>query len=218
MAPNMSVGVNVTLKLLEMAAKRHGDGVRHRDHRSAPPPQGGRSLGHFAQDGEVIAEALGVTWECAVYAHEGVTGERDPSSIGFATIRGGDIVVTIRCCLPARVSASRSRTNRPAGPRMPRAACAPCVSCGHKVGMFDMFDDAGTAPTAPPWSPLHWWSQGDAVTQATALLLLAMSVASWVVVVWKLLFLRRARSDVVRCMAAFWQAFAGGGAADAGLF
>ena len=54
--------------------------------------------------------------------------------------------------------------------------------------------------------PLHWWSQGDAVTQATALLLLAMSVASWVVVVWKLLFLRRARSDVVRCMAAFWQA------------
>jgi len=44
------------------------------------------------------------------------------------------------------------------------------------------------------------------VTQATALLLLAMSVASWVVIAWKLLFLRRARGDVVRCMAAFWQA------------
>ncbi|GAB2545542.1 MULTISPECIES: MotA/TolQ/ExbB proton channel family protein [unclassified Simplicispira] len=53
---------------------------------------------------------------------------------------------------------------------------------------------------------LHWWRQGDAVTQATALLLLAMSVASWVVIVWKLLFLRRARGDVARCMAAFWQA------------
>ena len=53
---------------------------------------------------------------------------------------------------------------------------------------------------------LHWWHQGDAVTQATALLLLAMSVASWVVIAWKLLFLRRARGDVVRCMAAFWQA------------
>jgi len=53
---------------------------------------------------------------------------------------------------------------------------------------------------------LHWWHQGDVVTQATALLLLAMSVASWVVIAWKLLFLRRARGDVVRCMAAFWQA------------
>ena len=53
---------------------------------------------------------------------------------------------------------------------------------------------------------LHWWHQGDAVTQATALLLLAMSVASWVVIALKLLFLRRARGDVVRCMAAFWQA------------
>ena len=53
---------------------------------------------------------------------------------------------------------------------------------------------------------LHWWHQGDVVTQATALLLLAMSVASWVVTAWKLLFLRRARGEVVRCMAAFWQA------------
>ncbi len=54
--------------------------------------------------------------------------------------------------------------------------------------------------------PLHWWYQGDAVTQGTALLLLAMSVASWVVIAWKLLVLRRASSDVTRCMAAFWQA------------
>lgn len=54
--------------------------------------------------------------------------------------------------------------------------------------------------------PLHWWHQGDVVTQSTALLLLAMSVASWVVIVWKAWVLRRAGTDVARCMAAFWQA------------
>ncbi|MBV7541374.1 MotA/TolQ/ExbB proton channel family protein [Acidovorax sp. sic0104] len=53
---------------------------------------------------------------------------------------------------------------------------------------------------------LHWWRQGDAVTQSTALLLLAMSVASWVVIVWKLRLMRRAGSDVARSTAAFWQA------------
>ena len=52
---------------------------------------------------------------------------------------------------------------------------------------------------------LHWWRQGDAVTQATALLLLAMSVASWVVIVWKLRLMRRASADLPRCTAAFWQ-------------
>lgn len=53
---------------------------------------------------------------------------------------------------------------------------------------------------------LHWWRQGDAVTQATALVLLCMSVASWVVIVWKLRLLRRASADVARCVAAVWQA------------
>ena len=53
---------------------------------------------------------------------------------------------------------------------------------------------------------LHWWRQGDAVTQGTALVLLAMSVASWVVIVWKLRTMRRASADVPRCTAAFWQA------------
>ena len=54
--------------------------------------------------------------------------------------------------------------------------------------------------------PLHWLRQGDAVTQATALLLLAMSVASWVVMLWKLRLVQRARRDVARSTAAFWQA------------
>jgi len=53
---------------------------------------------------------------------------------------------------------------------------------------------------------LHWWRQGDAVTQGAAVLLLAMSVASWVVILWKLRLMRRASSDVARCTAAFWQA------------
>lgn len=53
---------------------------------------------------------------------------------------------------------------------------------------------------------LHWWRQGDAVTQATALALLAMSVASWVVIAWKARLLHRGRTDVARCLAAFWQA------------
>ena len=53
---------------------------------------------------------------------------------------------------------------------------------------------------------LHWLRQGDVVAQATALLLLAMSVASWVVIAWKALLMRRAHADVARCMAAFWQA------------
>ena len=92
-APNMSVGVNVTLKLLEMAAKSFSHGydieiveAHHRHKVDAPS-------GTAIKMGEVIASALGRELkDVAVYAREGVTGERDPSSIGFATIRGGDIV------------------------------------------------------------------------------------------------------------------------------
>lgn len=53
---------------------------------------------------------------------------------------------------------------------------------------------------------LHNLRQGDVVAQATVALLLLMSVASWVVIVWKALLLRRASADVARCAAAFWQA------------
>ena len=92
-APNMSVGVNVTLKLLQQAAKALAVGydieVIEAHHRHKVDAPSGTAL----KMGEVIAEALGRDLkDCAVYAREGVTGERDPSSIGFATIRGGDIV------------------------------------------------------------------------------------------------------------------------------
>ncbi len=93
MAPNMSVGVNVTLKLLEMAAKALSTGydieIIEAHHRHKVDAPSGTAL----KMGEVIAEALGRDLkDCAVYAREGVTGERDPSTIGFASIRGGDIV------------------------------------------------------------------------------------------------------------------------------
>ncbi|HTH45078.1 MAG TPA: 4-hydroxy-tetrahydrodipicolinate reductase [Oxalicibacterium sp.] len=92
-APNMSVGVNVTMKLLEMAAKNFSEGydieiieAHHRHKVDAPS-------GTAIKMGEVIAGALGRELnDVAVWAREGVTGARDPSSIGFATVRGGDII------------------------------------------------------------------------------------------------------------------------------
>jgi len=92
-APNMSVGVNVTMKLLELAAKSFSHGydieIIEAHHRHKVDAPSGTAL----KMGEVIADALGRDLKKdGVFAREGVTGERDPSSIGFATIRGGDIV------------------------------------------------------------------------------------------------------------------------------
>ncbi len=93
LAPNMSVGVNVTFNLLEMAAKALATGydieIVEAHHRHKVDAPSGTAL----KMGEVIAEALGRDLnDCAVYERYGQTGERDPSSIGFATVRGGDIV------------------------------------------------------------------------------------------------------------------------------
>ena len=93
LAPNMSVGVNVTFKLLELAARALSTGydieVIEAHHRHKVDATSGTAL----KMGEVIADALGRKLsDCAVYERHGHTGERDPSTIGFATIRGGDIV------------------------------------------------------------------------------------------------------------------------------
>jgi 4-hydroxy-tetrahydrodipicolinate reductase len=93
LAPNMSVGVAVTLRLLEIAAKAMAEGydieVLEMHHRHKIDAPSGTAL----QMGEVLAGALGRTLaESAVYSREGVTGERDPSKIGFAVLRGGDCV------------------------------------------------------------------------------------------------------------------------------
>ncbi len=93
MAPNMSVGVNVVMKLLDVAARALNEGydieIVEAHHRHKVDAPSGTAL----QMGEVVASALGRDLkDCAVYGREGVTGERDPSTIGFATVRGGDIV------------------------------------------------------------------------------------------------------------------------------
>ncbi|UIF85642.1 4-hydroxy-tetrahydrodipicolinate reductase [Cupriavidus sp. UYPR2.512] len=92
-AANFSVGVNATFKLLEVAARLLSTGydieVIEAHHRFKVDAPSGTAL----KMGEVIAEALGRDLKtCGVYAREGHTGERDPNSIGFATVRGGDIV------------------------------------------------------------------------------------------------------------------------------
>ena len=92
-APNMSVGVNATFKLLEIAAKMLSEGydieIVEAHHRHKVDAPSGTAL----RMGEVIADALGEKLDdVAVYAREGQTGERKAGSIGFATIRGGDIV------------------------------------------------------------------------------------------------------------------------------
>ncbi len=93
MAPNMSAGVNVMLKLLDMAARALNQGydieIVEAHHRHKVDAPSGTAL----QMGEVIAKALGRDLAThGVFARHGVTGERDPSSIGFASVRGGDIV------------------------------------------------------------------------------------------------------------------------------
>ena len=93
LAPNMSVGVNLSLKLLEMTAKVMGDytdiEIIEAHHRHKVDAPSGTAL----RMGEVVADALGRDLkDCAIYGREGDTGERDRKTIGFSTIRAGDIV------------------------------------------------------------------------------------------------------------------------------
>ena len=93
LAPNTSVGVNLMFKLLEITSKAIGDHTdieifeaHHRFKKDAPS-------GTAVKMGQVIADTLGRDLnKCAVYGREGITGERDKETIGFATVRAGDIV------------------------------------------------------------------------------------------------------------------------------
>ncbi len=92
-APNMSVGVNVCLRLLEIAAQALGESsdieITEAHHRHKLDAPSGTAL----RMGEVVAETLGRKLkDCAIYGREGITGERDKNTIGFSTIRAGDIV------------------------------------------------------------------------------------------------------------------------------
>jgi 4-hydroxy-tetrahydrodipicolinate reductase len=93
LAPNMSVGVNLSLKLLEMTARVMGEytdiEIIEAHHRHKVDAPSGTAL----RMGEVIANTLGRDLKhCAIYGREGNTGERDRKTIGFSTIRAGDIV------------------------------------------------------------------------------------------------------------------------------
>ncbi len=144
-APNMAVGVNVVFKLLDMAAKimSHGYDIEivEAHHRMKIDAPSGTAL----RMGEVVADALGRSLEeCAVYGREGVTGERDPSTIGFATVRGGDIVgdhTVMFCGLGERVEVTHKASSR-----MPYALGslrAARFLAGRKNGLFDMQDVLG---------------------------------------------------------------------------
>lgn len=141
-APNMSVGVNVTLKLLEMAAKSFSHGydieIIEAHHRHKVDAPSGTAL----KMGEVIAEAVGRDLnEVAVYAREGVTGERDPSSIGFATIRGGDIVgdhTVLFAGIGERVEITHKSSSRVTYAHGSLRAAR--FLADKQTGLFDMFD------------------------------------------------------------------------------
>lgn len=145
MAPNMSVGVNVTLKLLEMAAKALSTGydieVIEAHHRHKIDAPSGTAL----KMGEVIAQALGRNLkDCAVYAREGITGERDPSSIGFATVRGGDIVgdhTVLFAGIGERIEVTHKSSSRATYAQGSLRAAR--FLHGQKTGLFDMFDVLG---------------------------------------------------------------------------
>lgn len=145
MAPNMSVGVNVTLKLLQMAAKALSEGydieIIEAHHRHKVDAPSGTAL----KMGEVIAEALGRNLkDCAVFAREGVTGERDPSSIGFSAIRGGDIVgdhTVLFAGVGERIEISHKSSNRSGYAQGSLRAVQ--FLTNHPTGMFDMFDVLG---------------------------------------------------------------------------
>ena len=144
-APNMAVGVNLVFKLLDMAARILNEGYdieiveAHHKHKIDAPS------GTALRMGEVVAAALGRHLkECAVYGREGVTGERDPSTIGFATVRGGDIVGdhnVMFCGIGERVEIAHR-----AGSRMPYALGslrAARFLSGKKSGLYDMQDVLG---------------------------------------------------------------------------
>ena len=145
MAPNMSVGVNVVLKLLDVAARALQNGydieVIEAHHRHKVDAPSGTAL----KMGEVLAAAVGRDLkECAVYAREGVTGERDPSTIGFSTIRGGDIVgdhTVLFAGTGERIEITHKSASRATYAQ--GALRAARFLASHANGLFDMNDVLG---------------------------------------------------------------------------
>jgi 4-hydroxy-tetrahydrodipicolinate reductase len=145
LSPNMSVGVNVVLRLLDTAARALAEGydieIVEAHHRHKVDAPSGTAL----KMGEVVAAALGRDLkQCAVYGREGVTGERDPSTIGFATVRGGDIVgdhTVLFAGTGERVEIRHQATSRA---NFAQGALRAARFLADKPnGLFDMFDVLG---------------------------------------------------------------------------
>ncbi len=145
LAPNMSVGVNVMLRLVENAARLLGEGYDlevteiHHKHKIDAPSGTALALG------EALARARGVTLaEEGVFTRHGHTGERRPGSIGFAALRGGDIVGdhTVLYCGPGErleiTHRSASRVNYAEG-----SLRAARFVAGQAKGLFGMADVLG---------------------------------------------------------------------------
>ena len=145
MAPNMSVGVNVVFKLLDMAARALAEGydieIVEAHHRHKVDAPSGTALAM----GEVVAGALGRDLKaCAVYGREGVTGARDPSTIGFATVRGGDIVgdhTVLFAGTGERIEITHRSSSRETYAQGSLRAAR--FLAGHASGLFGMHDVLG---------------------------------------------------------------------------
>ncbi|ACL72062.1 4-hydroxy-tetrahydrodipicolinate reductase [Thioalkalivibrio sulfidiphilus] len=141
-APNMSVGVNLCLKLLDLAARVLGDEVdievieAHHRHKVDAPS------GTALRMGEVVAEALGRDLaQCAVYGREGHTGERERKTIGFETIRAGDIVgehTVMFAGIGERVEITHKASSRMTFAK--GAVRAAAWLKGRSAGLYDMQD------------------------------------------------------------------------------
>jgi 4-hydroxy-tetrahydrodipicolinate reductase len=141
-APNMSVGVTLLINLVQAAAKVLNEGydieVIEAHHRHKVDAPSGTAL----RLGEAAASALGRNLEeCAIYGREGVTGERDPSTIGFATVRGGDVVgdhTVLFAGIGERVELTHKASSRATFAL--GALRAAKFMQGKKSGLFDMQD------------------------------------------------------------------------------
>jgi 4-hydroxy-tetrahydrodipicolinate reductase len=141
-AANYSVGVNLCLKLLKQAAEVLNDDydveIIEGHHRYKIDAPSGTAL----RMGEVVAEALGRDLKtCAVYGREGITGARDPSTIGFATIRAGDIVgdhTVLFATEGERVEITHKASSRMTFAKGAARACGWLMS--KDKGLFDMQD------------------------------------------------------------------------------
>ncbi|GAB4177955.1 MAG: 4-hydroxy-tetrahydrodipicolinate reductase [Rhodocyclaceae bacterium] len=144
-APNMSVGVNVVFRLAELAARALGEGydveIVEAHHRHKVDAPSGTAL----RIGELVARELGRDLaQCAVYGREGVTGERDARTIGFATVRGGDIVGDHTLMFAG--TGERVEISHRASSRMTFALGALRAArflAGRTQGLFDMQDVLG---------------------------------------------------------------------------